>query len=215
MKQRKKPQDLVVSDLTVSTHARNDSIESTIAVPDGLSKEHTQAPLSCNSNRERVCFIADHENKLYESMYDSKDDIRQRWYTRDEMAQFRRVALDKTDSITGSSRQDPAHLKWFLGLLEACMRLKNEAITQAFIDRVVHICRISLDDPDLVGLEKFLLRPIFDKDRSTRKQIMMDRICYSSPRLVRFHGQTSREASRPDRLLAYLIARMHAEALKK
>ena len=194
---------------------RDEWIESTTFTAPYVSCEGiARTPLSRRSDKEPVCCIAEYRNRFYGSTYDSNEDLRQRWYTREEIGQFRRVTRDKTDSIASRSSEDPTHLKWFFGLLEACIRIRNDAITRAFIDRIVQLCRISEDDPDLVGLEKIVFRPLFDKDRLTRKQIMMYQICYSSPSLVRFHGRTSREASRSDRSLAYLIARMHAESLK-
>lgn len=181
-----------------------------MTVPDGLCKDETSISTPCLDGSRHVGFVEEYENRVYDSEY-YREDLRERWYSRKEIAQFRQDVRDETESILVSDNK-PTHLRWFLSLLAACMKIKNETIIQAVIDPVLQICRISMDDPDLLGMERWVIHPWFDKRRSTRIRVMTDRICYSSSRWVHFHERTSREASRPDRWLAYLLARMHAEA---
>ena len=155
----------------------------------------------------KVCFGLDSNSCeiFYQSHILSREERRQLWYSTEEMLTFRQEMRKDTDAIYAST--DEEQHEWFIAILDAYTGLKD-VTSREDIDQVFRVCQVAIQNPHLVGLDKYVFRPIWEQDRKSQRNDMFRNICESDTRLVRFHRKTSRTASRTDRLLAHFVAVM-------
>ena len=186
------------------------SIRSTFAVDDETISDNKKIPMN-QKRPPRVNFALDDQNEVfYRTHLQTAQDSQALWYSPREIAQFRRDTNALAESIFEST--DPAHHEWFMTILDAYMGL-NEAADDAGMDQIMQACsQTKVMDPDLVGFDKYVLRKVVSREeRAERRDYMYRNICTSSCRLTQFHCQTSRRVSRPDGMLARLVASMYGQ----
>ena len=183
----------------------------------------TQSDLSCSSTisrlahevkrcptepRRRIHFC-ENMNEYYENTQITKEDCPNSWYSQENLKSFKA----ETGNLARKVLRNPtaAQQEWMYTLLAAYNGLV-QATTADDMQDVLKNCSLIEIDPCLLGLEKWILRPVVQDKADRRKSLYgfiraCNRDTMSSPSYrTKALRKASRELSRPSRLFAHHVA---------
>lgn len=166
-------------------------------------------------SRPRIRFCEE-RNKFYGSCHQSRDACRPLWYSQEDMRSFKaetRIRVHKILHCANADQQD------WMEMLEDAYEILVRAKSADDIQEALESSNNLSIDPNLVGMEKWVLRDVVFDKATRRKQLMMaiHRLCHNETFISRsqrekMQRKESRELSRPSRLFAYYVAMAAANA---
>ena len=189
--------------LTALPSFEDQSLSSTVCVEDlkqPCAKDYIRPT-------RRVC-IREDLNIEYASRV-KKESLRKLWYKNSEMKEIRQNLASDIESLRQRVKGEHAH--WYRSFVVAYQSLSASSSVED-IQLTLETCKYLIIDPDLLGMEKWVLGPVTDNKAKLRKHLVHE-IClqvYPNRNL----RKVSRELSRPARLFAHYTAMMSASALQ-
>jgi hypothetical protein len=163
--------------------------------------------------RRRVRFNDD-DNKYYANTQITKDQCRKTWYSGSEMKEFKTEVAQLARDIMKSEKHNEDPKVWSRSVLESyALFCQAESVADVMNIMDDHFIVIPYS---LVGMEKWVLRPIV-QDRLARRKDLQEKVydCQyiSKPSaLDKALRKASRKISAPGRLYAHHVAQMAAMA---